>query len=341
MFIPKYNLSPYFLSLFEQIISLKSVIDNSKISFTAALRLQQDALAKNTHASTSIEGNQIPLYQVEALAEHKQISAEQKQQIEVENYFAALKWIMKNQNNFASEENLLRIHKLLMKELTIKEKTGKYRLTQNYVINEKKIVEYTPPAPGKIKLMMQDLIKWLNNQEKLNPIIVSAIFHHQFVTIHPFLDGNGRTARLVAQWLLYQNGFDTKHFLAIDEYFAKDRKKYYQKITQTRELDYDFTYWIEYVAEAVLFALQRVHKKIAELGVAVSYELILTPKQEALINLIVAKGILSSAEIQKELDINRARVNILLQPLLKAGILKSSGKARAVRYSLLKQNQFQ
>ena len=336
MFQPKYNLSPYFLKLFEEIINLKSIIENSKISFTVSLKLQQEALNKNTHASTSIEGNQLNLNQVEALAENKEINAEQKQRQEVENYFSALHWIIKNQQKIINEENLLKVHSVLMKELTTKEKTGNYRYTQNYIVNEKKLIEYTPPPPDKVNSRMQDLLKWVQNDESLNPIIISALFHHQFVTIHPFLDGNGRTARLIAQWLLYQNGFDTKHFLAIDEYYAKDRQKYYQKITQTRELDYDFTYWIEYVAEAILYSLRKVHKKLRELNISIDHELKLTQKQEELLEIIMVKRSISSAELQKALNINRARVNILIQPMLKAEIIKSSGKARSVRYSLVK-----
>jgi Fic family protein len=199
-------------------------------------------------------------------------------------------------------------------------------------VNEKKIVEYTPPEPRQVKKLMVDLIQWSQNKAQLNPVVVSAIFHHQFVSIHPFLDGNGRTARIVALWLLYQNGFDTKHYLAVDEYFADNRKKYYQKIMQTRELDCDFTYWIEYVAEAIQFSLEAVHQKILALNVSAENTLRLTPKQQALVEFINRKGSASSSDLQKALKINRARVNALMQPLLAAGIIKTEGRARAVRY---------
>ena len=158
------------------------------------------------------------------------------------------------------------------------------------------------------------------------------------VSIHPFADGNGRVARASSQWILYQKGFDPHHILSLDDFYAENRQRYYAKIQQARELDYDFTYWIEYVAEGMVDTMQKVLKRIERLAYAQEKEIILTPKQEELINSLNAHGSLSSKELIELLHVNRARINQLISPLVKADIIIKQGQARATRYVLRSVN---
>jgi Fic family protein len=121
--------------------------------------------------------------------------------------------------------------------------------------------------------------------------------------------------------------------LGIDEYFAQDRAKYYDMIQQTREMDNDYTYWIEYVAKGLLEAIQRVSKRIKE-ETRKYQQITLTPKQNELLNLLEKNGTLGSAEICKQMKINRARVHQLIAPLVKGRIVTKEGTTRAVKYSL-------
>jgi len=88
---------------------------------------------------------------------------------------------------------------------------------------------------GKVKQKMNGLFTWLKECGKEHPIIRSAIFHHECVGIHPFIDGNGRVARAASQWLLFHDRYDPAWTLGLDEFFAKDRAKYYDMIQQTNE----------------------------------------------------------------------------------------------------------
>ena len=91
---------------------------------------------------------------------------------------------------------------------------GRYRKVQNYIVNSRNAVIFTPPAPQKIKQRIKELFDWVEKHQKDHPIVRSAIFHHEFVTIHPFIDGNGRVARAASQWLIFnqrkENDVDSK-----------------------------------------------------------------------------------------------------------------------------------
>jgi Fic family protein len=334
MFKPDYRITEYLLELIEEIAAISAKIEAKRIRFTLMARLQSEALERNTHSSTSIEGNSLSLAQVSALNHSQDVAADFKQKKEVFNYFKALRWIIKNPKRKINKDNLLQLHALIVRGLLPDEKSGKFKKKQNFVINENKVVIYTPPAPRECPRLISELLNWVNGAAKTHPIILSAIFHHQLVNIHPFSDGNGRAARAAAQWLLYQKNFDYHHILSLDDFYAGDRKRYYSKIQQARDLDYDFTYWIEYAAEGILGTVKKTYSRINKLSYPSQEEITITPKQEELISLLSMHGSLGSRELGKLLKINRARVNQLVSPLVEAKIIKKEGKARATNYCL-------
>jgi Fic family protein len=230
---------------------------------------------------------------------------------------------------------LLTLHNLMTQELLSTNDCGKYRAVQNYIIDAKGIVVFTPPAPKKVAQCIKDLFSWIKNFPDIHPVVRSAIFHHQFVTIHPFTDGNGRVARAAGQWLLFEKGYDPLHTLGLDDFFAADRKRYYEMIQQARELDGDYTYWVDYIAEGLVDSVQNVANRIrmARRSQKVSKTPV-TPKQEELLRLIDEYGVLGSAQICEYMKINRARVNQLIAPLVRAGVVIKEGTTRGVKYSL-------
>jgi len=120
----------------------------------------------------------------------------------------------------------------------------------------------------------------------------------------------------------------------LDEYFASDREEYYLKLRQARELDYDLTYWLDYIARGVLVTLENAVRRIYQLSISPKNDISLSDKQESLINFVKQNAGCSSKDIGTALKINRARVNQLVAPLVKAGIVKVEGKARTTKYML-------
>lgn len=336
MYKPDYRITDHFLSLIKEITELAVSIDQANVTFPLMARLQREALSRNAHSSTSIEGNVLSLAQVSALSENRDVDADIRQKKEVANYLEALHWILKNFNSSITEKKLLKLHKRIVTGLIPDSKAGHYKAKQNYVADGKGIVIYTAPGPKLSLKQFKDLIQWINQKNNVHPIIVSSVFHHQCVSVHPFSDGNGRLARAVSQWILYKRGFDPRHILSLDDYYAEDRKRYYDKIQQTRDLDYDLTYWLEFVAEGILETLAKMYSRVARLSVSSKMKIAITPKQEELLEFLKMHGVLNSSEIGKLLKVKRARVNQLIVPLIESKIVIREGRARATRYFLKK-----
>ena len=98
---------------------------------------------------------------------------------------------------------------------------------------------------------MREFVGWLNTTEDLSPILIAGVAQFQFVHIHPFVDGNGRTARLLSTLILYKTGYDFKKLFTISEYYDKDRPKYYQAIQSVRNNKMDMTNWLEYFVQGL------------------------------------------------------------------------------------------
>jgi len=336
MYKPKFRITPYLLKLIDEASSIRSWIENATVKVQWLPALQLESRARAAHSSTSIEGNPLTLLQVEAVSKGQEIGAAGDKEREVKNCLLAMKWVEKNSSKKIDEAAVLRLHSILVKGLLPDDKIERYKDKQNYIRNEKGIVIYTPPSPKETPGMMKQLIYWGDSKdaEELHSVIVCAIIHHRLVSIHPFSDGNGRLARLLGIWTLYKKGFDTRHIFSLDDHFALNRKFYYEKIEQARELDGDLTYWIEYVAEGIIAALRRVKKRVEELMASSGTNIMLSARQEELIRLLRDNGTMNVAAIIDKMKITRARINQIMQPLVEAGIVEAVGKARATVYRL-------
>ena len=332
MFKPKFRITSHLVRLFEGIVFTSAMVKSNRVKVSVKSVVERDVLARSVHSSTWIEGNLLSLAQVRAMSQGQDVNAQEKQKREVTNCIDAMRWILKNKSKGVSGSLVLALHAKMTKNLLPSARSGEYRNLQNFILNTKNQVIFTPPAPGKVSVLMRELMSWINKTDD-HSIIRSAIFHHQFVAIHPFVDGNGRMARAVSQWLLWEKGFDPLYTLGLDEFFAQDRARYYDLIQQTHDMDGDFTHWVEYVAEGLLRSVEAASSQIKEMLVR-SKELTLTPKQEELLDLLEKKRILGGAQIGQLMKINRSRVNQLIAPLVRVGLVQKEGAARAVRYRL-------
>lgn len=336
MYSPIFRITPYLVKLLEEAAELRFWIENTPLKVTWLPILQFEARIRATHSSTAIEGNPLTLAQVAAVAKGEQTGAPGRDKLEVENYIKVMRWIEKHAKNELNEKALLNMHKLLTKSLLPEERSGRYKEKQNYVIDEKGIRIFTPPGPKETPALVKALLQWLDSSAaaELPAIVAGAIFHHRLASIHPFTDGNGRLARALGTWILYQRGFDTYHVFCLDDFFANDRKRYYEKLQQARELDNDLTHWIEYVAEGVVGTLKEVRARIEALQVSSKHDITLTPGQEELIRVLRSGKAQGSADLRKRFKVSRARINQIIAPLLKTGLVRKTGVGRATRYFL-------
>ncbi len=234
MFKPKFRITSRLVKVFESIASAGALVKASMVKASIKAAVERDVLARSIHSSTWIEGNLLTLAQVRAMSQGEEVNAQEKQKREVANCINAMRWILRNKGKAVNENSILVLHAKMTEGLLPSSGTGKYRNVQNFIVNAKNQVIFTPPATRKVAALVQELMAWIKTVEE-HPIIRSAIFHHQIVAIHPFVDGNGRVTRAASQWLLWEKGLDPIYTLGLDEFFAKDRARYYDLIQQTHD----------------------------------------------------------------------------------------------------------
>lgn len=175
---------------------------------------------------------------------------------EVKNYWNALlrveEWAAKKKS--LTEELIQKLHALI--EKGARAKPTPYRDGQNVIRDSASgAIVYLPPESKDVPALMAALVDWTNRAEKegLPTPLIAGLVHYQFVTIHPFYDGNGRTARLLATFILHRGGYGLNGFFSLEEHHARDLENYYGSLAVHPHHNYyegraeaDLTPWLEY-----------------------------------------------------------------------------------------------
>ncbi len=271
MFNPKYTISPKLLSNIKRVATLIFELNNKHFRKIVLVELEKKAREVSAHASTSIEGNPLPLTEVKKiLKNHPQYIRDSER--EVINYNEALvslnEEVKKSRISF-DLSLILQIQKTVTKGLLAPSRNGKIRKEPVFV-NDPGTgkTTYWPPDDTDIPLLMKELLTYIDtNRMILDPLIVAGIFHKQFVIIHPFMDGNGRTVRLATKVLLAAVGLDTFNLFSFENYYNQNVSTYFQYVGVRGNYydiqnETDFTPWLEYFTDGIIDELLRVSKVI-------------------------------------------------------------------------------
>ena len=109
--------------------------------------------------------------------------------------------------------------------------------------------------------LMAELVAWLNAPTEIHPVLASGIAQFQLVHIHPFVDGNGRTSRLLSTLCLYRAGYDFKRLFSISEYYDRDRASFYAALQGVREQGMDLTGWLDYFVDGLATQMDEVRER--------------------------------------------------------------------------------
>jgi Fic family protein len=273
---------------------------------------------------------------VKALAAGTDLSVEDRAKKEVLNYFAALRWIWRSSPKALHEADLLKLHRFLTQDVLPANEVGAYKTMANAVFSRGKVI-YEPPPPGLCPELTRDLLNWLNSSDSLkeHPVISAAIAHHRFVSIHPFMDGNGRAARALESWILFRREFDTHHIFALDEFFDHDRDRYYREIQTARDRGNDLTGWLEYVSEGVIVTLQKTQQRIQALRAkGPDARITLNATQERLIQMLASSPQMKGSDLARTLRISRGQLSKIMKSLLHTGLVIKEGSTKAALYRL-------
>ena len=224
------------------------------------------ALVLEAHHTTHIEGTRLTLKQAERLLGGNTVPGTDPDDVrELLNYRKAFDFVSEYlETGGPITEGLIReIHKRMVEGVRGGAASpGEYRKIQNYVVNAATgETVYTPPAAHEVPILMRALADWLNREQDVHPVLVSGISQFQFVQVHPFLDGNGRTSRLLSTLSLYRAGYDFKRLFTISEYYDRDRPAFYRAIQSVRENGMNMTGWLEYFVEGLAAQLAEVRER--------------------------------------------------------------------------------
>ena len=226
-YIPPFDISNEMLKKVSDIMEKIGKLDSfTNLDKTPYLRKQTKI--NSVHSSVAIENNPLSLEQVKDVINGKLVIGKQKDIQEVKNAYKAYE-MLKDINPY-SIDDLKKVHGVMT--FLVEEVSGEFRTTSEGVFDDNGNCIFVCPPGDRVNSLMNDLFEWLNkNKDTIHPLILSSIFHYEFVFIHPFTNGNGRTVRLWQNSILYK-WKDIFEYLPIESKIHKYQDEYYNSIAQ-------------------------------------------------------------------------------------------------------------
>ncbi|MBT3394219.1 MAG: Fic family protein [Waddliaceae bacterium] len=323
---------------------------------TVLSSLRETTKLLTTHYSTMIEGNRLQPNEVKNVIEHKgHFPGRERDEREVKGYYAALAQLEQYvaQNHPVTEKVIQTLHSLAMSNGRSKVKPTPYREGQNVIKDSGTgTIVYMPPESKDVSGLMRNMVSWIKENDELPIPIIAAIVHYQFATIHPYYDGNGRTARLLTTLILHLGGYDLKGLYSLEEYYAKNLLSYYHAISIGPSHNYylgraesDITGWIDYFCGGMAYAFEKVIAQMTKAqnkGESDYSDLMRTlePKQRKALDLFKEHDIITSRQIGEIFGFKPRTNSALCKKWTECGFLKivdPSNKAR--KYKLANKYQ--
>ena len=345
MFKPRFQITPEIASALMQIEAVRRELSGLVIQPQLLVSLRETATLTSTHFSTQIEGNRLTLPEVKAALEGAKFPGRERDETEVRNHFRAFAHMEKlaDQQLPLKEKEIQQLHGLVM---TGKNKTSPYRQQQNVIKDgaSGKIV-YLPPEAPDVPVLMAELVAFVNDAIKnsILPVpIIAGLAHYQFATIHPYLDGNGRTARLLTTLILRRAGYGLDGIYSLDEHYAKNLRAYYTALSIGHHNYYegrakaDLTKFVAYFCKGMDEAFGKIRLAALKVGAARNAPATnllreLDPRQRRLLTLFNRQGSATSEEMAKHLKLSQRTVVDLCRAWVSTGFLEVQNPSRKAR----------
>ncbi len=343
-FNPKFTITNRMTTAITRIERARGFLEAAQLSADWVREMGQRALILEAHHTTHIEGTRLTLDQAERLWKGEAVpEADPDDTRELLNYRSAFAFVSAclDSGDPITEGMIREIHRKLVEGVRGGSAApGEYRRIQNYVANASTgQVIYTPPTAVEIPVMMSDLVKWLNGELDIHPVLVSGIAQFQLVHIHPFLDGNGRTSRLLSTLCLYKAGYDFKRLFTISEYYDRDRPAFYKSIQSVRENDMDMTGWLDYFItglETQMIEVRDRGEQVLRRDVLIQQHG-LNERQGKALGLLMKKDSVHISELEKLCPgVTRRTLQRDLNVLIDLNLVRLKGSARQSNYGFIK-----
>jgi Fic family protein len=221
---------------------------------------------------------------------------------------------------------------------------GKYRTEPNWIVDQG-IRVYEPPSHIDVPILMREFSEWLMAEKQEEPVISAGIAHLHLIAIHPFVDGNGRTARLLATLLLQKSGYGFRKLLSLDAYYQRNRDKYIDALRSSLGKkytpEYECTKWLDFFTRSIVLQAGTLEEKLTDWRIEVE-KVHETWKKTGLNDrqidgLIYANrlGYLTRKHYAEITNVSLITASRDIAAMVKIGLLKPEGKARNLKYTLI------
>lgn len=341
MFQPRYSITAKLLANIKRIAGLITELNNKHFSKVVLLDFERKAREISAHSSTSIEGNPLPLTEVKKIFKHtpEHIRDSEKEVLNYNRALMSLNILTKKSGARFDLKLILDIQKTITNGLIHTIKSGKLRQEPVFVNNpQTRQPIYFPPDHKDAINLIDDLLRYVNeNKNKLDALIIAGIFHKQFVIIHPFVDGNGRTARLATKVLLAGMGLNTFNLFSFENYYNQNVTKYFQNVGLVGNYyeinqGVDFTPWLEYFTDGIIDELLRVGGELSKTNQTPATKL--HPYHHIVIDYIKKHGFIKDSDYSKLTERARPTRNLDFKKLIELGFIEKQGKGKATYYVL-------
>ncbi len=358
MLIERYDVTKRMAQALENIARARAVLEEHlrrPEDWHGVIRRQVEAAV--VHYSTAIEGNILTRDQVESIIAGEAIEVPEKDRIEAQNYYRAMKWAQTRSLDpdwRMTHETILTLHFMIGTDLgNDYEPLGQYRQAQNTVQDRRTgQAIYWPPRVADTSELMDQFVEWSRRaaDRDTSPYIINALAHLNFVAIHPFSDGNGRVGRLLCSLLMMRVGYKAQAFWSLEQYLGEHAVEYGGVLARTLGPRWeperiDATPWIEWYLEAVasqaLTAEFKLRRSIAEFSAVVAglESAGVLPKDPRSTHRIViplwlaiASGSVTRRQIARYTSVSVETLTRDLKRLVDLGLLTADGRGRGARY---------
>jgi len=337
---PRYVITTAIARGLMEIEAARAVVDETPLPVAAEAELRHRARLRSTHYSTRIEGNRLTLAEAEEAISGREIEGRERDVAEVRNYWTALlrveEWATEKKP--LSEELIRRLHALVTKGsgsgTGSRAKPTPYRDGQNVIRDSVTgAIVYLPPEAKDVPALMTAMVRWSQQaeREELPVPLIAAMVHYQFVTIHPYYDGNGRTARLLATFILHRGGYGLNGFFSLEEHHSQDLEGYYRALATHPHHNYyegreeaDLTPWLEYFIKITAGVFRMAKDEAlasARAGVPAEPEELrsLDPRARAVLALFTKKDSIKTTDVAEALGLSDRMARVLLNGWVEDG----------------------
>ncbi len=349
-YTPKYSITNKILTHVGAIDSAREVITHAPLVPAWERRFQTDARTKIIHHGTHLEGNDLNLDEVEEVLDHQPSTIDHSLPVgrdrdiqEVINYRTVMDYIDSLSGVPLTRHILQEVHRLTVASLLPEGESGHYRSVKVVIRNTAtQEISFRPPSPMDVPFLIDELFDWLSSPagQDTHPLLRAGVLHYELARIHPFTDGNGRTARAMALLLLYLEGYEVKKFFALEEYYDSHPEEYYSALQSASSGE--LTTWLEYFTLGISIEFARIKSLVQKLSLDLHLkdtiggkQLTLTDRQIKLVQYIEKYGELGMGNARDILsEVSEDTILRDLRDLTTKNLLVKKGSTKGTKYYL-------